>query len=1540
MAVQSDEKPMQSSVLGEFDQITDLLRSRLSSLEDRVYTRTHDLQTVAEISKQVTTILDLQTLLDTVVELTKTEFKLYHAQVYLLDPSGEYLQLAAGSGQAGSGMKARGHSIPLNHQLSLVARAARTQEAVMVNDVQSVPDFLPNMFLPDTRSEMAIPMVSGLTLVGVLDVQADQLNRFDAEDMQINSSLAAQIAIAVQNAHSFQETLLARQETELLYKLSAAINTAADEQAIVMALVENWPTETPLSVSLSVWDTFNYDTAANIVVLGDWRPESRDQMRGMKVPLSQFPSLPMFSSSEVTHFDDLQSEPSLDEQTKASVLRFGIQAVLSAPLTNAGQWIGVISLSAHEPRQHSASELRVLRNLAEQVSTSVERLRLQRESDRYIAEMRTVNELSAAISSELDPIKLLPQVVELTKAQFNLYHAHIYLLDDAQENLVLAAGAGEAGRLMLERGHKIPLSRPNSIVATTARSRETIVTNDVTTAANFLPNPLLPETRAEMAIPLLVGNNVIGVLDVQSDTPNRFTLRDVQIKSSLAAQIAIAVQNARSFQETLAAEDQLRKSVQELRDVRQAIDEHAIVAITDQRGIITYVNDRFTEISKYSREELVGQDHRIINSGYHSEEFIRNMWVTIANGRVWKGEFRNRAKDGTFYWVETTIYPYLNEQGKPYQYVAIRTDITEQKNQQEVIMARAAELATVAEISAAISSNLDSETLLPDVVEITKQRFNLYHAHIYLLDEQGENLILTAGAGEAGRLMKERGHSIPFNRADSIVATAARTHQGVISNDVTQAPNFLPNPLLPQTASEMAIPMMVGDMVIGVLDLQSIHKQRFSDGDVQVQTALASQIAVAVQNARTFQYVQAAQQETQRIYDMSQDMIGTASFQGFFLTLNPAWERTLGFTNEQLRAEPFISFVHPDDIQSTLAEAGKLADGAKAISFENRYRCADGAYVWLSWNSVPDIETGTIYFVVRNITESKQVAIELQNLLREAETARLESEKHAAELKTVTDVSAAVSTILDTDSLLQAVVEKTRDDFSLYHAHIYLLDDAGEYLVLTAGAGEAGRIMKERGHRILLNRTDSIVATTAHNREAVISNDVTTAPNFLPNPLLPGTRAEMAIPMVVGNTVIGVLDVQADSINRFTQEDVQIKTALASQVAIAVQNARAFQRVQAAQKETQRVYDMSQDMIGTATFEGYFVTLNPAWQRVLGFTIEQLRAAPFISFVHPDDVEPTLAEAGKLAQGAKAISFENRYRCVDDSFVWLSWNSVPDTETGMIYFVVRDVTDQKATAFEMERLLRQAEEQAQREKLTAQRLRELDRLKSQFLANMSHELRTPLNSIIGYSEILLDGDDGELGEEAAQDVSTIHNSGKHLLMIINDILDHAKIESGQMTINPTPISLKSVVDEVVQTSQVLVKDKSVALICIEESAVPLVKADRLRIKQVLTNLVSNAVKFTENGRVTVRFGLCDNQEAFIEVIDTGMGLKPESLAQIFEQFSQVDGSSTRRAGGTGLGLTISQHFIRMHGSEITVQSELGRGSTFRFTLPVVEQIPA
>lgn len=231
-----------------------------------------------------------------------------------------------------------------------------------------------------------------------------------------------------------------------------------------------------------------------------------------------------------------------------------------------------------------------------------------------------------------------------------------------------------------------------------------------------------------------------------------------------------------------------------------------------------------------------------------------------------------------------------------------------------------------------------------------------------------------------------------------------------------------------------------------------------------------------------------------------------------------------------------------------------------------------------------------------------------------------------------------------------------------------------------------------------------------------------------------------------------------------------------------------------------------------------------------------------------------------------------------------------------------------------------------------QRLDEASRHKSQFLANMSHELRTPLNAILGYTELVMDGIYGEVPEKIRDVLGRLDKSGRHLLGLINDVLDLSKIEAGQLTLMLSEYSMKDVVQAVVTAMESLAVEKGLALRVLVGPDLPVGRGDERRITQVLMNLVGNAVKFTEAGEVKIQAVASDGQFV-VAIADTGPGIADADQRRIFEEFQQAD-SSTRRRGGTGLGLAIAKRIVELHGGRIWVESVLGKGSTFTFTLPV------
>jgi PAS domain S-box-containing protein len=367
-----------------------------------------------------------------------------------------------------------------------------------------------------------------------------------------------------------------------------------------------------------------------------------------------------------------------------------------------------------------------------------------------------------------------------------------------------------------------------------------------------------------------------------------------------------------------------------------------------------------------------------------------------------------------------------------------------------------------------------------------------------------------------------------------------------------------------------------------------------------------------------------------------------------------------------------------------------------------------------------------------------------------------------------------------------------------------------------------------------------------------------------------------------------------------------------------------------------RFIELSMDMFCVAGFDGFFKSVNPAFERTLGFTAAEIMAKPYVEFVHPEDREATRRESSRLESGEVTFAFENRYLCQDNTYKWILWNAVSVPEKSLIYAVGRDITGRKRVEEERQKSAVELENTNAELEMRNREAERATRLKSKFLANMSHELRTPLNAIMGFSDLLAEGTAGKLNAKQERFVNHIKQGSNHLLQLINDILDLSKIEAGQLELRCEDFLVRDALPEVLSNIRPLAMAKNIEVeqkVEIEHT----VFADRVRFKQILYNLLSNAVKFTPKaGKIEVA---CIEQGDFasISVTDTGVGIRAEDQSVIFEEFRQVDDPSGEKHEGTGLGLAITKRLVEQQKGQIVLESAPGRGSRFTFTMPLGAQ---
>ncbi len=743
---------------------------------------------------------------------------------------------------------------------------------------------------------------------------------------------------------------------------------------------------------------------------------------------------------------------------------------------------------------------------------------------------------------------------------------------------------------------------------------------------------------------------------------------------------------------------------------------------------------------------------------------------------------------------------------------------------------RAAQLATAAQVARAAASILDVQRLLSETAELVREQFNLYYVGIFLLDETGRWAVLRAGTGEAGRKMLEMGHKLEVG-GPSMIGWCTAYGKPRIALDVGKEAVRFDNPLLPETRSEMALPLLSRERVIGAMTIQSDRPAAFSPEDITVLQTLADQLATAIENAYLYQ--------------------------------------------ETLHRQ---------------------------------------AQAWV---------------------------------LRE--------------------VMLAAASTLDFDQILQRTIQTLRSALRVEFLAVVLPDESREFL--RVHPSQIGYEIPVEEVRLPLD--GSVCGVVFQSGKAMLIRDVRDVPFYYPGH--PEVRSELCVPLRVGEEVIGVLNIESRKLNAFQEEDLAFFTAIAGELAIALQNARLYQQEQRRREEAESLYRAAQAMTTTLDLQEVLERILTELQHVVPYdsaSVQVLREGKLeiIAGRGFPNIEEVLGVAIDSASGdnpnAQVIQtripliledapvlYEHFHQPPHAAANIRAWMGVPllygDRVIGMLTLDKREpgfytreharvalaFAGQAAIAMENARLYEQLEKQSAELAAALQKLQNLDRLREQLIQNVGHELRTPLALVQGYAELLLNGELGPIQPLQRSALQVIYERSQILARLISNLTALRSVRPEALVMSP--LSLPEALSWVVEHYRHRVEDAGIAVVTEIPDGLPSILADREHLLLALSQLLDNAIKFSPlGGTVRIR-AWSEGKWVNVAFQDEGIGIPPEHLPHIFERFYQVDGSTTRRFGGMGIGLALVWEIMEAHRGSVRVESEVGKGSTFILSFPRV-----
>lgn len=1125
------------------------------------------LATVAKVSTAVSTILDPQEMLQAVVDQVKESFNLYHAHVYLLNEAGDTLELVAGAGEVGRQMVQEGRAIPLATEQSLVARAARSRSGVIVNDVRKDPHFLPHRLLPDTCAEMAVPMVVGGQVLGVLDLQADSINRFSQRYVNIQTTLATQIAVALQNARFFAR---AQQQTAELQETSALLDQIIEILPVGLFMKE-----------------------AKDLRFVRWNKSNEDIM-GLKSGDVLGKNDHDFFAKEEADFFTSKDREVLDSGDMVDIA----EEVITTP--HRGQRL----LHTRKlPILGTDGVPRYLLAVAEDITERRQAAQMLQDS---LALQQTLHECSLELAQIETLEELYKQTVAFGHQRLNFDRIGLYLFDADKRRFTGTFGTDRDGNLVDERDNAFDISEEDYLAQFKDARQRVFVREDT----DLYDTKQVVGRGWHLTVPLWQGGQFIGVL-FADNLSNQLPLQPYE--PDLLVTYGSTVANLIERKQT---ENELRESNARAQAILESVTTPMLISnVAD--GRILYANELLAELVAVPLADLLVQGTPDFYVRTEDRTAVVGQIRTV--GSVTSYELELKRSNGEHFWalLSARLFNYQNAPA----ILTTLIDITERKQAQEVLRRNEQEVQeslrmqqVLHEVNLELSQAATLDELFRQVVYLGNKRLKLERFALNLYDEARDLFTGTYGIDRNGNLNDEYGPEFVTPIPDTVAYFRDGQQRIRIQEDCDlwdNAEEVVGKGWLVTT------PLRQGNKLIGVLFTDNLISQEPLSPYLQdLLIAYGNIIVNLIERKRAEESIAVALAESEQLYEMSARLNAAASLNEileavvvpvtseglvsatlFTLEVDangrPEWMEMVGvwakpgslFANIEfpigsrfhLPELPTSSYWidNPDELllvddvdhderldEATrgLYQMSNIKAGANLpLRVGNRWV----GMISLSWD-MPQVFTEDNTRIYHSLAGQTAVIMNNQLLFEQAR-------KRAAELATVSEVGAAITTLRDVEALLQRVVDLTKERFDLYHVHIYLLDESEHYLLLTSGAGKVGRQMVAEGRAIPLNQVQSVIARAARLRQGIIVNDVVADANFLPHPLLPDTKSELAVPIIVADEVLGILDIQANRVNRFSTEDIQIQTTLAAQIGVALQNARSFARSETALKDLEEV---------------------------------------------------------------------------------------------------------------------------------------------------------------------------------------------------------------------------------------------------------------------------------------------------------------------------------------------------------------------------------